>query len=371
MNMKSAILGHNNDSSPRQRFIPKECKDLYRICQPLWCIINPYLDDEDDDINIRYMDLAFNGKSVILNEPRVTRDGRERNEPSFVRKSFAFYQFNKNDESSLIAKKGFSFWTEYTFWREYTSVFSHSYRFAIIAFICDNGVISLVDGILKDQNDSQNKSESFRKFNEIKNDLFTWENPTKDDSVKVFLKLTMDEKTLCKAIEGSIICEVHFFKCILSSDEQLSLEKMFSVDLTSLGYCLVEQIEFNMTGDKIFFSSSYDKCLILSMITKSVIAFDEDRLFCELFWSSDLTKGEILVNYDGWTSYGQWRDGKVTVFTVDYKAKTLRILTETTLSRLTGEPFTDHFKMFGKVTFNVSSGIVFTHDWFKSRPVFG
>ena len=63
-----------------------------------------------------------------------------------------------------------------------------------------------------------------------------------------------------------------------------------------------------------------------------------------------MTRGEILADYDGAT-------GEVSVFTIDYEGKTLKlkILTESTISKLIGKPITDDLRL--AVTFRVSSGM--------------
>ena len=134
----------------------------------------------------------------------------------------------------------------------------------------------------------------------------------------------------------------------VSSDNQLSLEKMFSVDLQSLGIQSVKHVAINITGDKIFFSSDGHSSLIFSLRNKSLIAFEGDRVFHDLFWSTDVGRGEILVDYNGAT-------GEVSVFTIDYEGKTLKILIESTISKLIGKPITDDLRL--AVTFRVSSGM--------------
>ena len=132
-------------------------------------------------------------------------------------------------------------------------------------------------------------------------------------------------------IDNRCFCEAYCFKCLLSSDDQLSVEETFFEDLLEKrSLTSIRCILFNVTGDKILIKSNRGYCLVLCLETQSVIScfeMDDDH---KLIWAFDFKNDDILISFDK-----DW--GIVYVYSIDHENKFLNELSVIEFSTLFGK----------------------------------
>ena len=128
------LLGSNDDSMPKKRLFPNGKDNAQQ--QPI------QLDIEQER---RYthepsMNLAFNGKGIVLNESLLILSVQEKKR---IESFFRFYTFNDDGEANIVSNKSLTS-DDY-----FHHLVSSNYKFAIMARKFGNGGLSIAGRILE------------------------------------------------------------------------------------------------------------------------------------------------------------------------------------------------------------------------------
>ena len=310
--MKSALLGHNNDSLPRGNFIPPEhASQLERKF-----LINQ---QKDGPHYTKEFDMIQNNNILVFCEESSCQVKEH-----YCKYILSFYKLGRN-KIDLQYRKKFNFTSKNPFRYKFDKMCC----FVLLA-VMDNSKTAI--------------SLSFCEIDEVKDLTEAKQSPMPrilNMTIEMghrmawitdfSIELSKDERKLCIMIEGGTgaqyFCDAHFFECSFSPENGVSLVKMFSFDASLIGVNTVENTVFNIKGDKIVMLTNKG-FLIYSLVNQMVLV--EQSIvdyygFHEFAWSYDLEKGEILVDFD-------YDEKEIIVYGFKFALKTSSLLNTIQLS---------------------------------------